>query len=441
MAFDAFEGICGEELDRLEKNPEETIAFAAILCCNDISFALTRSVDLFKELSIEMLHMETRKVKASFQLLIEFLATKTSLEQLIDVLKNEVGIGIVKICLRNLPMHKFPKDLYELDTFLHAGPIGIDNAALRKEAQDDPEYRRRRLYFAELAREHRNGNPIPIVTYTEEENKTWREVYMKLKAMHENYACKQYLDNLSLLEERLIFSHEHIPQLEDVARFLKQQSGFQLKPASGLVSPRTFLASLALRVFPCTQYVRHWSSPHHTTEPDCIHELLGHVPMLADPRVAELSQLIGLASVGVSDEDVEKIATLYWFTIEFGLCKENGRTKAFGAGLLSSHGELEHALSDQPEHQKFDPNITSVTKYQDQEYQSLYFVTESFEDAIDKLERYASRLNRNYNVWYDSYKQSLTSLITRSDVQNVAHEMEREMARFCRFNDFLCRHW
>jgi phenylalanine-4-hydroxylase len=184
---------------------------------------------------------------------------------------------------------------------------------------------------------------------------------------------------------------------------LKERTERILHPVAGLLSARDFLNAMAFRIFHSTQHICHYSRPLCTPEPDVCHELLGHVSLFADPEFADFSHQIGLASLGASDEQIKQLGTLYWWSIEFGLCREDGQVRAYGAGLLSSYSELEYSLSDKPRHQHFDPFKASRTDYHITTYQPFHFVTESFEDATRRFKEFTAPLPRPFVLRYNPY--------------------------------------
>ncbi|GAA55473.1 tyrosine 3-monooxygenase [Clonorchis sinensis] len=256
-----------------------------------------------------------------------------------------------------------------------------------------------------------------------------KRTYIALKERHEGHACQEYIDGFRMLEENAIFSPDFIPSVRAVSDFLKRTSGFQLRPVAGLVSSRDFLANFAFRVFPCTQYVRHHSQPQHTPEPDIIHEFLGHIPLLTNRKFADFSQMLGLASLLASDEAVNKITTLFWFTVEFGLCNEKGGLRAFGAGILSSYGELDNALSDQSEKRPFDPNAAAIQPYNDVGYQPVYFVCERFDTMKQQLAEYIKTLVHP-KLWprYDPITDSLELLNMKQQCLDVLERLSNNIS-------------
>jgi len=203
---------------------------------------------------------------------------------------------------------------------------------------NDPVYRERRNAIASQALEWREGLPLPRVEYTEEEHEVWRTVSRELAPKHERLACRAYVE----AKERLRLPTDHVPQLDEVTALLEPLTGFRYHPAAGLVPLRQFLGSLGRGIFHSTQYIRHPSLPLYTPEPDLIHEVIGHGNLLASPVFARVKRLAGQAAERVeTQEALQFIADVFWFTIEFGVLREEGELRAYGAGILSSYGEID----------------------------------------------------------------------------------------------------
>ncbi|HET8537970.1 MAG TPA: phenylalanine 4-monooxygenase [Solirubrobacteraceae bacterium] len=243
---------------------------------------------------------------------------------------------------------------------------------------NDPAYRARRNEIAAAAMEWEPGRPVPRVAYIEEENAIWRRVSAELHDKHERYAVREFLE----AKARLGLPEDRVPQLDEVTARLEPLTDFRYDPAPGLVPLREFYGSLADRVFHSTQYVRHPSEPLYTPEPDVIHEVIGHGNMLASPRFAALKQAAGEAARRVETDDaLQLIADIFWFTMEFGVMREDGELRAYGAGILSSYGEIEEFRG--MEIRPLDLAEMGSIEYDITKYQPVLYCAESMGELED----------------------------------------------------------
>lgn len=220
-----------------------------------------------------------------------------------------------------------------------------------------------------------------------------------LVTKHRAYACREFLDG----KESLGLPIDRIPQLAEVGERLAPLTGFRYQPAAGLVPLREFYGSLADKAFWSTQYVRHHSVPLYTPEPDVLHEVVGHGNTLADPRFTALYELAGRASRRVATtEALEFISKVFWFTLEFGVLWESGELKAYGAGILSSPGEIEafRGMTIRPlDIAEMGTQIYDITDYQD-----VLYVADSFTHLEDVVGSF----------WADCTDDSIAEILART---------------------------
>ncbi|KAG0341353.1 hypothetical protein BG000_009397 [Podila horticola] len=401
--------------------------------------ALDECLTAIRALNISLTRIESRPSKTAewdYDFFVDFDAVNaeqvSQVAKSLEVLAKQVhivGTGGSSGASADLPESTpwFPRKMIDLDTFadkvLEMGEeLDSDHPGAK-----DAVYRARRAEITKIAKTYKTGQPIPHVEYTQTEIETWAAVFAKLSTMFPTHACREHQYVFPLLVQNCGYGPHNIPQLEVVSKFLKDCTGFSLRPVMGLLTSRDFLNGLAFRVFHSTQYIRHHSKPLYTPEPDVCHELLGHVPLFANPDFADFSQEIGLASLGASDEDIERLATIYWFTVEFGICRQGDQIRAYGAGLLSSFGELEYSLSDKPEIRAFEPAKVAQQKYPITEYQPVYFVAESFKDAQMRVREFANSLNRPFSVRYNAYTESIEILDSKEKVIRYAQSIKTDM--------------
>jgi phenylalanine-4-hydroxylase len=251
----------------------------------------------------------------------------------------------------------------------------------------------------------------PYDLYSAENQDAWRRLYARILPRWRKYSHPRFLQGV----EQLALDPHNIPRLEDINRFLKPLSGFSARAVSGYVPAYVFFDCLRQRAFPTTITIRDGSTLDYLPEPDIFHDVAGHVPMHTDRRFAdvlvrfgEVAREAAAATRAIGDSKVraaqmesiiKAMARFFWFTIEFGLMRVNGGLRAYGSGLLSSFGEIEHCL-ESPVVQRYPFQLEWVVNqyFEIDHYQPLLFIVDSFDHLfaqVDELERWikSGRLN------------------------------------------------
>ena len=260
----------------------------------------------------------------------------------------------------------------------------------------DIAYRTRRAEISRIGAAYVAGEPIPDVAYTADEDDVWRLVSTELAAKHQHLACREVLDAAA----RVVLPVERVPQLREVNQRVHDLTGFSIAPVPGLVPTREFYGALADRTFLSTQYIRHHSQPRYTPEPDIVHEIIGHANSLGSVRIADLYEAAGRASRRAeSDPGLEFFSRVWWFTMEFGVVHEDGEVKAYGAGLLSSFGEMDAFRS--AEVRPWNLTAMGTLDYDISNYQPVLFASTSMDQVFDEL-----------GAFFDEYDDDVAARLT-----------------------------
>jgi len=216
--------------------------------------------------------------------------------------------------------------------------------------------------------------------YTAADHDLYRRLYERQAAQLPGLACEEFISAVAQLG-----SPAHIPRFDALTDKVYRATKWEVVAVPGLIPEEAFFALLSQRKFPVTGWIRRPEEFDYVVEPDVFHDLFGHVPLLFNPMFADYMQAYGAGGLKASRlESCEYLARLYWYTVEFGLIDTPAGLRAFGAGILSSAGELRHSVtSPQPQRLGFNLERIMRTRYKIDSYQASYFVIDSFQQLFD----------------------------------------------------------
>ena len=222
-----------------------------------------------------------------------------------------------------------------------------------------------------------------IFHYDADESSVWQELFTRQMNGLRDFACDAYLDG----QRQLGFTADAIPQVRDIDRKLGELTGAGVEPVAALIPQKEFSTLLKNRRFPVATFIRRREHIDYIEEPDIFHEVFGHCPMLTNEDFCNFMERFGELALSLPKTDIKRLYRLWWFTVEFGMILENGRLKAFGAGIMSSPSEAAHAASREAEILPFELLKIFRTPYRIDILQPVYFAIDSFEALARSLDK------------------------------------------------------
>ena len=219
--------------------------------------------------------------------------------------------------------------------------------------------------------------------FADDDHAVWDLLFARQVELLGNRVVTPFLDGIDLLR----LSHPGVPDLEELNAILVPRTGWQTVAVTGLVPDDIFFAMLQERVFPVGNFIRLREQLDYLEEPDCFHDLFGHIPMLADHDFAEMIEHVGrLGTAAIAVGEGQRVARIYWHSVEFGLAREKGELKILGAGLASSFGEAHFSLeSEDVERLPFSVSQAVNTPYKHDAFQPRYLVSDSLERTVAEV--------------------------------------------------------
>jgi len=226
--------------------------------------------------------------------------------------------------------------------------------------------------------------------YTPEQHAIWAELVTRRMPQLREHACREYLDGFHQIGLR----EDKLPNLSEVSALLQPRTGWQSTPVSGFLPAAAFFEMLAARMFPTTTWLRSRDSMEYTPEPDIFHDVFGHVPMHAHSVFANFLESYGKICAGLMarPDALERMGRLFWFTVEFGLIRQDGEIKVYGSGLISSHGECTRVLAGGCQVKDFDLDAVLNQAFQTSEMQPVLYAVESFDQIYEATKEAEKRL-------------------------------------------------